>query len=258
MKGSLTALLLLPLLLAGFGQVEAATKVERDLDELKRRLEVIEKATVGGGTGREQRMETLIRQQAEQQAELDALRVEVQKLRGALDDLKHTRGELHDLLNMMRSEMELKFNALEQKLGRMEKVPARPAEPAASPLNPAAEYEAALALIQKDGEFAGGRKGLQAFLKKHPGHELAVNASYWVGEAYYGEKKFENAILQFQDVLQNHPQHSKAAAAQLKQAMAFEALGDRETATVLLKKVVKNYPATPEAKKAQEKLDKKK
>ena len=255
MKKTLIAFLLLPLLLLGINQADAASKVERDLDELKRRLEMVEQATIGKGPGRlatlEERQKVATLAQANLQAELDALRVELQKLRGQFDDLEHTRKELHELLNMMRSEMELKFNALEGKL-------ANPApKPPVSPVvtnNPAAEYEAALKLIQNDGAFDHGRKGLQAFIKKHPQHELAVNAAYWIGEAYYGEKKFENAILQFQDVLDKYPKHGKAASAQLKQALAFQALGDKATATVLLKKVVKNYPGTPEAKKAQERL----
>lgn len=258
MKNKLIVFLVIPLMLLGVSQAAAASKMERDLEEMKRRLELVEQSTIGKGPGRlatiEERQEAATRTQAEQQAELDALRVEFQRLRGAFDDLEHTRKELHDLLNMMRSEMELKFNAIEERLAKLEQQPVAPPEPTAPAVNPAAEYEAALRLIQKDGEFAHGRKGLQAFLEKHPDHELAVNAMYWIGEAWYGEKKFENAILQFQDVLKNHPQHNKAASAQLKQALAFQSLGDGETASVLLKKVVKNYPGSPEAKKAQERL----
>jgi tol-pal system protein YbgF len=258
MKKILISLLILPMVVIGINSADAASKVERDLEEMKRRLEMVEQSTIGKGPGRltaiEERQEAATRAQAEQQAELDALRVEFQRLRGEFDDLEHTRKELHDLLNMIRSEMELKFNALEEKLTKLEATPAPAPEPTTPEINPATEYEAALKLIQKDGEFSHGRKGLQAFLKKFPGHDLAVNASYWIGEAYYGEKKFESAILQFQDVLKKHPQHTKASAAQLKQALAFQALGDKETAVVLLKKVVKNYPDSPEAKKAQERL----
>lgn len=261
MKKILIVVFLLPFVLVGFNSADAASKVERDLEELKRRLEAVEQSTIGKGSNRlatiEERQDIATRTQADQQAELDALRVEFQKLQGAFDELEYTRKELHDLINMVRSEMELKFSAIEAKLAKLENRPTIVAPVHTPAVNPAAEYEAALKLIQKDGEFSHGREGLQAFLKKHPKHELAVNATYWVGEAYYGEKKFENAILQFQDVLKKYPQHNKAASAQLKQALAFQSLGDKETATVLLKKVVKNYPDSPEAKKAQERLDKK-
>ena len=260
MKKILIIVALLTIFLAGLGSAFAASKVESDLEEMKRRLETVEQATIGGGSNRlssmEGQLETLARQQADQQAELDALRVEFQRLQGAFTDIEHSRQELHDLINMMRSEMELKFGAIEEKLNRLQSSPVAVAPVPRLEVNPVAEYEAALKLIQKDGEFTHGRKGLQEFLKKYPEHELAVNATYWIGEAYYGEKKFENAILQFQDVLQKYPQHNKAASAQLKQALSFQSLGDMETAKVLLKKVIKNYPDSPEAKKAQERLAK--
>jgi tol-pal system protein YbgF len=95
---------------------------------------------------------------------------------------------------------------------------------------------------------------METFLKRYPGHELAVNATYWVGEAYFGEKKYENAILQFQEVVQKHGSHPKAAAALLKQGLAFKALGDDKNARVILRQVVERFPKTEEAKKASERL----
>lgn len=252
--------LLLSMTLVVANTVDAASRVERDLEEMKRRLEAVEQATIGKGSSRlaelEASLEATARAQAETQAELTELRVELQQLRGAFDDFQHSRRELHDLLTMMREEMEVKLNALQKRLTKLEQAPPAPAQPKAEAkepgVNPAAEYEAALQLIRKDEEFTHGRRGLEAFLEKYPEHELAVNARYWIGEAYYGEGKYENAILQFQDILQNHPQHNKAPAAQLKQALAFEALGDKATAKVLLKKVGQNYSNAPEAKKAKE------
>lgn len=243
MKKFLITTLVVPLVFAGFNQAGAASKVERDLEEMKRRLEAVEQSTSN-------------RALADLQAEFDTLRVEFQRLQGSIDDFEHAREQLHELINLLRSEMELKFSSYEKRLTELENRPVAPVAPPAPAVDPAAEYEAALKLIQKDGEFTQGRKNLQAFRQKYPNHELAVNASYWIGEAYYGEKQFENAILQFQDVLKKHPQHNKAAAAQLKQALAFQSLGDKDTAKVLLKKVVKNYPDSPEAKKAQERLKK--
>ena len=117
-------------------------------------------------------------------------------------------------------------------------------------------YETALSLIQKDNKFAEGRKGLQQFLRDHPKHELAVNAIYWIGEAYYGEKQYEKAILQFQDVIQKYAKHAKAPAAMYKQGLAFGALGDKGMEKTLLQKVVSEYPKSAEAKKAGELLKK--
>ena len=122
MKKFFLLVFLLPMILAGFNHAFAATRVERDLEEMKRRLELVEQATIGGGTTQGEQVEVLTRQLAEQQAEFDALRVEFQKLKGEFDDLQHTRQELHDLLNMMRSEVELKYSALEERLKKLEEI----------------------------------------------------------------------------------------------------------------------------------------
>ncbi len=77
---------------------------------------------------------------------------------------------------------------------------------------------------------------------------------YWIGESYYGEKKYENAILQFQDVIQKYKDHPKVAAALLKQGFAFAMLGDTKNAKVILQRLVDTFPLSDEAKKAKERL----
>ncbi|PLX74026.1 MAG: tol-pal system protein YbgF [Desulfuromonas sp.] len=242
------------------GTASAASKVERDLEEMKRRLEAVEQATIAPATEDEA---TTARMLADQQAELDALRVEFQKLQGRFDDLEHTRDQLHELLNMMRSEMELKLNNFDERIAALEAKPQPVAtkpqpepEPEPQKGDPKAEYEAALTLVQKEESFERGRQALQTFVKTYPENELKVNALYWIGEAYYGEARYEDAILQFQKIMQEYPEHNKAAAAQLKQALAFSALGDAATTKVLLQKVVKLYPGTDAAQKAGERLKK--
>ena len=166
---------------------------------------------------------------------------------------------------MMRSQMELKLNNFDERIAALEAKPQPVAtkpqpepepEPEPQKGDPKAEYEAALTLVQKEESFERGRQALQTFVKTYPENELKVNALYWIGEAYYGEARYEDAILQFQKIMQEYPEHNKAAAAQLKQALAFSALGDAATTKVLLQKVVKLYPGTDAAQKAGERLKK--
>jgi tol-pal system protein YbgF len=117
-------------------------------------------------------------------------------------------------------------------------------------------YRQAVEMVQKQGRYAEGRKLLQQFLDKNPKHSLAVNASYWIGEAYYGEKKYENAILQFQDVIQKYGDHPKVASALFKQGVTFQTLGDNQSAKTILQKLVDSFPLSEEAKAAKERLKK--
>jgi tol-pal system protein YbgF len=230
--------------------------MESDLQVMKRRLAELERNVVGmkdDPQGRE-RLDLLTRQQADLQAGLDTLRVEFQSVHGRFEDMARERAQLGGDLSLVRDDLALKVTALEDQLARLAEQAKAPPAPAAPAETPEALYERGLELIQKQGDFAGGRQWLQEFLQRYPKHDLAVNAMYWIGEGWYGDKKYENAILQFQDVIQKYGDHPKVAAALLKQGLAFHALGDQKNARVILQKLVDTFPLSEEAKKAKEKL----
>ena len=110
--------------------------------------------------------------------------------------------------------------------------------------------------IEEYNRFASLLEDIQEFLKKHPKHDLNVNAMYWIGEALYGEKEYERAILQFQDVIQQYGEHPKAAAAMFKQALSFKSLGDNQNAKTTFQKLINNFPLSPEAEKAKQQIAK--
>jgi len=250
-------ILVLVLLAAASGCIptQRQLRAEQDLEEMKRRLAKIERSMAvlreGGGGETEERLEALARQQADLQAGLDTMRVEFQSVNGRLEDMARERAQLRDDLSLTQDDLSLKVTALEDRVARLEEAKTRePAAPAVQE-TPEALYRQGLELIQKEGEFARGREVMSDFLARFPDHPLAANAMYWIGEAFYGDKKYENAILQFQDVIQKHGDHPKAAAALLKQGLAFKALDDIKNARVILQKVVTDYPGTSEAKKAE-------
>lgn len=230
--------------------------MESDLQEMKRRLAELERSVVGLKEDRQgrERLDLLTRQQADLQAGLDTLRVEFQSVSGRFEDMARERAQMRDDLSLVRDDLALKVTALEDRLAWLTEQVKAPPAPAAAAETPEALYERGLELIQKKGDFAGGRQWLQEFLQRYPQHELAVNAMYWIGEGWYGEKKFENAILQFQDVIQKYGEHPKVAAALLKQGLAFHALGDLKNARVILQKLIDTFPLSEETKKAREKL----
>jgi tol-pal system protein YbgF len=230
--------------------------MESDLQEMKRRLAELERsmAVVKDDPQGRERLDLLTRQQADLQAGLDTLRVDFQSVNGRIEDMSRDRAQIKDDLSLVRDDLALKVTALEDRLARQAEQTKAPAAPAAAAESPEALYERGLELIQKKGDFAGGRQWLQEFLQRYPKHDLAVNAMYWIGEAWYGEKKYENAILQFQDVIQKYGEHPKVAAALLKQGLAFHALGDQKNARVIMQKLIDSFPLSEEAKKARERL----
>jgi tol-pal system protein YbgF len=247
----------LPLLFLGGCMVgPQQQRMERDFEEMKRRLADLERSVASRQQDQELagRMEALGRQQADLQAGLDALRVEIQSSRGRQEDAAQQARALRDELSLLRDDLGLKVAALEGKVKDLADRPVAVSPPPPVPETAQELYEKGLALIQKEGAFAQGQAVLRDFLQRYPKDDLAVNAMYWIGEAFYGEKKYENAILQFQDVITRFPDHPKTAAALLKQGLAFQALGDVRNARVILQKLIDTFPASEEAAKAKEKL----
>jgi tol-pal system protein YbgF len=115
-------------------------------------------------------------------------------------------------------------------------------------------YDRALKTIREKQDFSAGRDMMETFLKRYPDHDLAVNAAYWIGETFYAEKNYEQAILKFEEIIQKYGDHPKVASAMLKQALAFESSGDKGTARLLMQRVIERFPLSDEAGKAREKL----
>ena len=265
-------LLLASLLLSSCVVTQQDLQMQRDLLEMKRRLGEAERAvkalqddTSGGVRAH---VDTLAKNQADFQAELDGVRVDLQSMQGRTSDQGRINDEMRQDLALLRDELNLQVADHEQRLAKLETgaaaAPAAdaPAESRANPatvVTPAGEsapelYDRALKKIREEQQFASGRELMESFLARYPQHDLAVNAAYWVGETYYAEKNYEKAILQFEDIVQKYGDHPKVASAMLKQALAFEATGDKATARLLLQRVSERFPLSDEAGKAKQKL----
>ncbi len=268
-------LLLACLLLSSCVVTEQDLQMQRDLLEMKRRLGEAERAlkelqddTSGGVRAH---VETLARNQADFQAELDGVRVDLQSMQGRTGDQERINDDLRQELVLMRDELSLQVADHDQRLSLLESgnrpagktltaapVPVQPVAktPVVTPAGESAPelYERALKTIREDRDFTKGREMMETFLKRYPENDLAVNAAYWIGESYYAEKAYEQSILKFEEVIEKYGEHPKVASAMLKQALAFEASGDKATGRLLLQRVIERYPLSDEAKKAKQKL----
>ena len=270
------AILVAGLLLSSCVVTQQDLQMQRDLLEMKRRLGEAERAVKelqdDSSGGVRAHVETLAGNQADFQAELDGLRVDLQSMQGRTGDQERINDELRQDLALLRDELSLQVADHEQRLAKLDAgmAAASAAPPAVSPsptpavappvaTTPAGEsapelYDRALKKIREEQDFNAGRELMEAFLKRYPEHDLAVNAAYWIGETYYAEKNYEQAILQFEEIIQKYGDHPKVASAMLKQALAFESTGDQATAKLLLQRVIERYPLSDEAGKAKQKL----
>ncbi|VEN75251.1 putative Cell division coordinator CpoB [Candidatus Desulfarcum epimagneticum] len=104
------------------------------------------------------------------------------------------------------------------------------------------------------GDLEAAKKGFLDFLKNRPNSYLAGNCQFWLGEIHYREKKYEKAIVAYQNVLEKYPSSNKASSSLLKQGYAFIKLKDRPNAFLFLNEVIRRFPGSREARIAEKKL----
>jgi tol-pal system protein YbgF len=108
--------------------------------------------------------------------------------------------------------------------------------------------------LYRQGKYIESHEAFLDYLRRFPDSALADNAYFWIGEAYYDQGQYEQAILQYDKVVQKFPKGDKVASAILKQAFAFSAIDDNLDARILLKKVINEHPGSEQAGIAKKKL----
>lgn len=83
------------------------------------------------------------------------------------------------------------------------------------------QYDHALSTL-RSGKYKEAIVALQDFLKKHADHELAANATYWLGESYFMEKKYDKAIGVFAQGYKAFSKGRKGADMLLKIGLCLE------------------------------------
>jgi tol-pal system protein YbgF len=131
------------------------------------------------------------------------------------------------------------------------KVPEKEAKTAALTADDA--YKKAYDLYTK-GNIPAAREEFRRFLQAFPKSKYAENAHFWLGECFFAEKKYDEAILEFDEVIKKFPKGNKVPDALYRQGMAFLEMKDTMNAKLIFKEVVKRYPKTDQAARARKKL----
>lgn len=244
-----------------------------DIEELKSRLEATDKS-IGAVKGdvtesiekssREalKNLDTLRKGTADMQANLDAMRLDVHLMAGKVDDIGLAAKKPFDDISLLKEDTSKTLLAMEERLKNLE-LAISETNAKISTINkslevpPTAEnlYKQAQDLL-KAGEIKKSREMFTKICEQFPTHKLAPNARYWLGETYYIEKNYEQAVLEYQRVIIDYPGKDKVPAALLKQAMAFGELGDGKSSKFLLKELLDKFPKSEEAPMARDLLGK--
>lgn len=104
------------------------------------------------------------------------------------------------------------------------------------------------------GNFELAVEGFQLYLENFPESPLSDDALFWIGECFFSQKKFEDAIEKFNDLILNYPHGDKVPASYLKKGFSLAELGKTDEALSVLKLLISKYPLEEETKIAQQKI----
>jgi len=259
----------------------------RDLDKSKTQIAQMEKTLDEKLAALDSDQQPLRKNQAELGVQLDRIELELGRLGGQVEEASamYTRnGERISEIqqNQMESMLEIRKNVedlqrtvntiagylglqeltigskpssqTEKQAGKTESSAHTEKTASKQPASSGEEhYDKALQLF-RSGQYDAARDEFKSYLQKYPKSDLTDNAQFWLGECYYAEKSYGEAIAAYEKTIKEFPKSDKVSSAMLKQGMAFLALGDSTAGKILLKKVVKEYPNSSQAKIARSKL----
>jgi tol-pal system protein YbgF len=120
-------------------------------------------------------------------------------------------------------------------------------------LSPQEIYNMAYADYLK-GNFMLAIDGFKIYLDNFAQSPFADNALYWIGECYFSQKEYEEAISRYNELILNYPLGDKVPAAYLHKGISLMELDRKEEALSVFKLMVSKYPLEEETKIAQEKI----
>jgi tol-pal system protein YbgF len=200
--------------------------------------------------------------------QLETLSADVRAMHNDVDQLNNNLEAARKQQRDLYADLDLRLKNLESRAGAGSAAapsaapaavavvpPSSASPPFASSVDDKVSYQTAFNLL-KDGQYDRAIAAFLDFLTAFPSSQLADNAQYWLGEAYYVNKAFPDAQAAFQRVVDKYPQSRKLPDALLKIGYCRYELKQWDAAKQVLTLVLTQYPDTPAGHLAQQRLDK--
>ena len=184
---------------------------------------------------------------------LDAIEAQMRQLRGELEELQNGS-------DMLRKQQRDLYADLDRRLAALQAGPKSAVGPGdggggggADGGSEQAAYTHAFDAL-KTTDYASAITRFRDFLRSYPQSQLAGNAQYWLGEAYYVTHDYDNAAASFRAVGEQYPQSPKVPDALLKLGLTQIDQKKLTEARATLKQVGQRFPNSDAAKLAAARL----
>lgn len=177
-----------------------------------------------------------------------------QQLEQLREDMAHLRGQSEQFERQLDTSRTLQDERLRRlEVGTWGMSPSGSEDGRGESADVRQAYDEALATF-RGGDFQKAQVGFAQFIKQHPTSGLAPLALFWLGNAQYATRNYQEAISNFRSLLAAVPQHAKAPDAMLSIANCQVELNDAAAARQTLQELIEQYPQSDAAQGARERL----
>ena len=216
----------------------------------------------------------VMREEIALQEDIDSLKVHIGRLetlmQNQMDALWETRADLGQRVSNLEGQLQIlatritesdrQFSVLVRRLETLQaqlSVTERPDTSSAGQprsVDPGELYDLALRDYQR-GSYDVAVRQLTQYMEYFPNSDLADDAQYYIGECYYTQSLYTQALDAYEHLLSAYPDGNKVPATLLKIAFIKVARKELPAARSYLERVVGEYPGTEEAQLARMRLD---
>ena len=206
--------------------------------------------------------------------QLEALKLEMSKLRGQIEVLNNSVVNTGKRQRDMYLDLDTRVRRFEQQGGSppAAEAPAAGVPPSAiGAAAGAAQPPAAAAVANVDagaetrayeaaqgqrrvGNYQGAIVAFQNFIKQYPKSTLAPRAQYWIGDSYFNLRDFKLAIGSQQVLLKTYPDSPSVPDSMLNIASSQIEMGETISGRKTLEELVARFPISEAAEKAKRRI----
>lgn len=215
----------------------------------------------------------VMREEVALQEDIDSLSVHIVRLeallRDQMDELLRMRADMGQRVGALESRLQVlttritesdrQFSALVRRLESLQVQLSAPAGPDTSAaqttsFDPGELYDLALRDYQR-GNYDVAVRQFTQYIEYFPDSDLADDARYYIGDCYYTQSLYTQALDAYEMLLDTNPDSNKVPAALLKIAFIKVAREEPSEARSYLERVIGEFPDAEEAQLARMRLD---
>lgn len=191
------------------------------------------------------------------QRQLDMMQQEVNELRGSVEEHSYKLEQILQRQRELYVEIDNRMQALSapaQQPMPQQIANETSAAPAISSLGEDEAYDKAVNLILREKRYDQAIPEFEAFLQQYPSSSYAANAHYWLGQLLFNKQQWSDSKEHFEKVVNDFADSNKRADSLLKLGMIAQNQSNFARAQQLFEQVIKDYPESSARKLAEPRL----